>query len=83
MARVTIEDCLDNVNNRFELVLLSAERARQLCHGAEPMVEVKARDRNKDKLTVIALKEIAEGLVTKENIESLGAQNTMVDTLVT
>ncbi len=54
MARVTVEDCVDKVPNRFDLVLLSAHRARQLSGGAEPMV-----DRDRDKNPVVALREIA------------------------
>ena len=56
MARVTVEDCLANVKNRFELVLLAAKRARQLAHGQEPFVPW-----DNDKVTVVALREIAEG----------------------
>ena len=56
MARVTVEDCLKHVKNRFELVILSAKRARQLMHGKEPMVEW-----DNDKPTVVALREIAAG----------------------
>jgi DNA-directed RNA polymerase subunit omega len=54
MARVTVEDCVDKVPNRFDLVLVSAFRARQLSGGAEPMV-----DRDRDKNPVVALREIA------------------------
>jgi DNA-directed RNA polymerase subunit omega len=54
MARVTVEDCIDKVSNRFDLVLYSAFRARQLSGGAEPMV-----DRDRDKNPVVALREIA------------------------
>jgi len=54
MARVTVEDCVDKVPNRFDLVLISAFRARQLSGGAEPMVE-----RDRDKNPVVALREIA------------------------
>ncbi len=61
MARITVEDCLDNVENRFELVLVATKRARQIALGSEPMVSY-----DKDKPTVIALREIAEGLVTNE-----------------
>ena len=62
MARVTVEDCLDNVDNRFELVLLAAKRARQLSTGGkDPLVEVES-----DKPTVLALREIAEGLITPD-----------------
>lgn len=56
MARVTVEDCLKNVKNRFELVIISAKRARQLMHGKEPKVEW-----DNDKPTVVALREIAAG----------------------
>ena len=58
MARITVTDCLDHVDNRFQLVLVATKRARQLILGAEPMVEP-----DNDKPTVIALREIAEGLV--------------------
>ncbi len=58
MARVTIEDCLDNVENRFALVLIASERARQLANGDPSMVPAK----NKDAVT--ALREIAAGKVT-------------------
>ncbi|MBS3963700.1 MAG: DNA-directed RNA polymerase subunit omega [Methylomonas sp.] len=66
MARVTIEDCLENVENRFKLVLLAAKRARQLEKGADEFVP-----RGKDKDTVIALREIAGGFVTEDNIDRL------------
>ena len=57
MARVTVEDCLENIHNRFDLILVASKRARQIVRGAsEPMVE-----RENDKPTVIALREIAEG----------------------
>jgi DNA-directed RNA polymerase subunit omega len=59
MARVTVEDCLDNVDNRFELVMLATKRARQLATGGK---EPKVAPEN-DKPTVIALREIASGLV--------------------
>lgn len=64
MARITVEDCLEKVENRFQLVLIATKRARQLAGGAEPMV-----DRDNDKNTVIALREIAEGLVTAEILD--------------
>ncbi|MBI1330024.1 MAG: DNA-directed RNA polymerase subunit omega [Alphaproteobacteria bacterium] len=54
MARVTVEDCVDKVPNRFDLVLVAGFRARQLSGGAEPMV-----DRDRDKNPVVALREIA------------------------
>ena len=60
MARVTVEDCLDNVDNRFELVLVATKRARQIANGKDPMVELE-----NDKPTVVALREISEGFVTR------------------
>ena len=66
MARLTIEDCLETVDNRYDLVLLASQRARQLILGAEPLIE-----EDNDKPTVIALREIAEGLVTPENINEI------------
>ncbi|MDO9169881.1 MAG: DNA-directed RNA polymerase subunit omega [Methylobacter sp.] len=66
MARVTIEDCLEHVENRFKLVLLASTRARQLSHGATEFVP-----RGKDKDTVVALREIAAGHVTAENVDLL------------
>jgi len=62
MARVTVEDCLENVANSFELVMVASKRARQLATGGkDPMVLEES-----DKPTVIALREIAEGFVTNE-----------------
>jgi DNA-directed RNA polymerase subunit omega len=61
MARVTVEDSLARVNNRFDLVLIAAKRARNISMGAEPLVP----DDN-DKPTVIALREIAEGLIGED-----------------
>lgn len=61
MARITVEDCLHNVDNLFQLVLLAAQRARRLANGAEPTVSWDA-----DKPTVVALREIAAGNVTLE-----------------
>ncbi|MFT5573733.1 MAG: DNA-directed RNA polymerase subunit omega [Cryomorphaceae bacterium] len=61
MARVTVEDCLDNVDNRFQLVLVATKRARQISLGAQAFV-----DEEGDKPTVVALREIAEGLVTRD-----------------
>jgi DNA-directed RNA polymerase subunit omega len=64
MARVTVEDCLNHVENRFELVMLSTKRARQLATGGkEPLVQWE-----NDKPTVVALREIAEGLMSYEFI---------------
>jgi len=64
MARITVQDCLENVDNRFDLVLTAAQRARQISLGAEPRVP-----RENDKPTVIALREIAEGLVGREVLD--------------
>lgn len=64
MARVTVEDCLDNVDNRFELVMLATKRARQLATGGK---EPKVAWEN-DKPTVVALREIASGLVNYDVI---------------
>jgi len=62
MARVTVEDCLENVANRFELVMVASKRSRQIATGGkDPLVEEES-----DKPTVIALREIAEGLVTAD-----------------
>jgi DNA-directed RNA polymerase subunit omega len=61
MARVTVEDCLNNVDNLFQLVLLASARARRLANGAEATVPL-----DNDKVTVIALREIAEGNITPE-----------------
>jgi len=62
MARVTVEDCLENVANRFELVMVASKRARQLATGGrDPLVQEES-----DKPTVIALREIAEGFITNE-----------------
>jgi DNA-directed RNA polymerase subunit omega len=61
MARVTVEDCVDKVPNRFDLVLYSGFRARQLSGGAEPML-----DRDRDKNPVVALREIAAKLIKPE-----------------
>ncbi|MDP4789741.1 MAG: DNA-directed RNA polymerase subunit omega [Haliea sp.] len=59
MARVTVEDCLENVDNRFELVMVASKRARQIATGGkDPLVNEES-----DKPTVIALREIAEGLI--------------------
>lgn len=64
MARITVEDCLEHVDNRFDLVLMAAKRARQLANGVEPLVPWE-----NDKPTVVALREIAEGLITPDILE--------------
>jgi DNA-directed RNA polymerase subunit omega len=66
MARLTVEDCMEKVANRYDLVLLACKRARQITLGSDPLVADEG-----DKPTVIALREIAEGLVTSENISKL------------
>ena len=58
MARITVEDCIEKVPNRFELVLIATKRARQIWRGAAPMV-----DEDNDKSTVVALREVAAGHV--------------------
>lgn len=64
MARVTVEDCLGHVANRFELVLVASKRARQIANGVQPFVEWE-----NDKPTVVALREIAEGYIDTRILE--------------
>ena len=64
MARVTVEDCIYKVSNRFDLVLLAAERAREISGGAELTI-----DRDRDKNPVVALREIAEETVRPEHLK--------------
>ena len=69
MARVTVEDAVDAIGNRFDLIMVASKRARQLATGGkDPMV-----DWDDDKPTVVALREIEENLVTVDNIDKLGA----------
>jgi DNA-directed RNA polymerase subunit omega len=63
MARITVEDCLDHVDNRFDLVLLATKRARQLAGGVEPLLPWQ-----NDKATVMALREIAAGVLSADSI---------------
>lgn len=64
MARITVEDCLDKVDNRFELVMVASRRARSLSTGGKtPLVAEES-----DKPTVVALREIAEGVISREEI---------------
>ena len=65
MARITVEDCLDHVDNRFDLVLLGTKRARQLAGGVEPLLPWQ-----NDKPTVMALREIAAGILSPESISA-------------
>ncbi len=66
MARITVEDCLANIDNIFEMVLVAAKRARRLAHGADALVELE-----NDKPTVIALREIADGHITPAILEEI------------
>ena len=68
MARITVDDCMKLIPNRFELTLAATYRARQLTNGATPLV-----DPDKDKPTVIALREIAAGKVGKEMLNRSNA----------
>ena len=70
MARVTVEDCIEVVDNRFDLVLFSGQRARQLASGAQPTVE-----RDNDKNPVVALREIAERTVSPNLLREAIVQN--------
>jgi DNA-directed RNA polymerase subunit omega len=77
MARVTVEDCVDKVPNRFDLVLLSAQRARQISGGADLTI-----DRDRDKNPVVALREIAEETVKPKHLEEAvvsGLQRVRID----
>ncbi|MCJ7421348.1 DNA-directed RNA polymerase subunit omega [Sphingomicrobium astaxanthinifaciens] len=77
MARVTVEDCVDKVSNRFDLVLLAAERARQISGGADLTI-----DRDRDKNPVVALREIAEQTVKPKQLEESlisGHQRVQID----
>jgi DNA-directed RNA polymerase subunit omega len=69
MARITVEDCLNKIDNRFEMVLTATKRARQIANGADPLVE-----EQNDKPTVIALREIAAGLVDPERVNMMQAE---------
>ena len=68
MARITVEDCLSVVDNRFELVLMASKRARQLAKGVEPALD---NSENQDKPTVLALREIAARKVDSAMIEEV------------
>ena len=61
MARVTVEDCLEHMDNRFQLVMVASKRARQLANGSDAKL-----DWENDKPTVMALREIAEGLISRD-----------------
>ena len=68
MARVTVEDCIDKVDNRFELVMMAAKRARQLANGVEPQLD---NSENADKPTVLALREIAARRIDQPYIDAV------------
>ena len=74
MARITVEDCLENVDNRFDLVLLASKRARQLVNGVDPLLPWE-----NDKPTVMALREIADGLVTNQTIDTPVEEEESID----
>lgn len=64
MARVTVEDCLEKIDNRFKLIMVASKRARQIAMGTEPLVEWE-----NDKPTVVALREIADELITEDSLK--------------
>ena len=68
MARITVEDCLEVVDNRFELVMMAAKRARQLANGVEPLID---NHESGDKPTVLALREIAARKIDNELINKV------------
>ncbi len=75
MARITVEDCLEKVDNRFKLIHIAAKRVRQLRNGAEPLVDSKNTD------IVVALREVAAGNVfgTEDNDDTLYLNDTVSD----
>ena len=75
MARITVEDCIDKFPSRFELVLVASNRARNLYTGESPTVEI-----DNDKNTVIALREIAEETITKEQLKNDLIQEYQINT---
>ena len=77
MARTTVEDCLENVDNRFQLVLIASKRARDISMGADPLV-----DPDNDKPTVIALREIAAGLIDVSILDKTSAREHAEESIV-
>jgi DNA-directed RNA polymerase subunit omega len=77
MARTTVEDCLENVDNRFQLVLVAAKRAREIALGDDAKVEI-----DNDKPTVLALREIAEGLTGPDILTKTSAREHAEETMV-
>lgn len=72
MARLTVEDCLQHIDNRYDLVILAAKRARQIIFGSEPLVK-----EDNDKPTVLALREIADGIISEDNINEIDKNDPM------
>ena len=66
MARITVEDCMTKIENIFDMILLASKRAKRIANGAEPLVE-----RENDKPTVIALREIADGKMNNTVLEEM------------
>lgn len=77
MARITVEDCLTKVDNRFDLILLATKRARQLAHGKEPTMPW-----GNDKPTVVALREIAAGTIDAGILDEVSAREHAEESLV-
>ncbi|MGQ0658407.1 MAG: DNA-directed RNA polymerase subunit omega [Chromatiales bacterium] len=77
MARITVEDCLPFVGNRFDLVLLAAKRARQIALGSRPLV-----DAQHEKPTVLALREVAAGLMNNETCEAIAAKESGAEEII-
>ncbi|MBT3198174.1 MAG: DNA-directed RNA polymerase subunit omega [Gammaproteobacteria bacterium] len=74
MARITVEDCLDKIDNRFDMTLIAAERARQIAMGADPLVPF-----DNDKPTVIALREISAGVMSREILDQINSATREID----
>jgi len=77
MARITVEDCLEFVDNRFQLVLVSSKRARQIANGADPLLPWE-----NDKPTVMALREIEEGLINASILDEVSAKEHAEESIV-
>ncbi|TPW09460.1 MAG: DNA-directed RNA polymerase subunit omega [Halothiobacillaceae bacterium] len=77
MARLTVEDCLKHVDNRFQLVLVASKRARQIANGKEPLVPME-----NDKPTVVALREIELGLIGRSILVEVSAKEHAAESLV-
>ncbi len=77
MARITVEDCLENIDNRFNLIVVASKRARQLANGREPTVPW-----DNDKPTVVALREIAAGNIDASILDDISAREHAEESLV-